>query len=284
MTALVKFPRGTGAPAVPRLVLAACGGGGGGGPQFAGIDANSILVSDARLRLADGRQVRVSDVSRIPSGSRELTVDGETVPFRVGDDGSDAAGTAKVYGTRGDRNDFGAVAVHECDDGFTARYAAAGGVAYPDSLPLTGSATWRGDTVGLDGDNRVVRGAAVRVFVETAAPRPENVIGPAPLGVRALRRRRVVRAIYLVLDPEVQIAGMLRPERDRVALPCDRHRRPLLAGRGPEHPDLRRPGIDRPGRLAIAGEDSRHRVRPEDRGVRQAPCAADAGRQRFAFP
>ena len=49
MTALGKFPRGTGAPAVPLLIPAvACGGGGGGGPQFADIDANPILTSDAR--------------------------------------------------------------------------------------------------------------------------------------------------------------------------------------------------------------------------------------------
>ena len=178
MTALVKFPRGTGAPAVPRLVLAACGGGGGGGPQFAGIDANSILASDARLRLADGRQVRVPDVSCTPSGSRELTVDGETVPFQVGDDGSGAAGTATVYGTRGDRNDFGAMVAHERDDGFTARYAAAGGVAHPDSPPLAGSASWRGDTVGLDGDSRVVRGGAEITVASLTDPLADVTLTP----------------------------------------------------------------------------------------------------------
>ena len=178
MTALGKFPRGTGAPAVPLLIPAAACGGGGGGPRFSGIDANPILASDARLRLADGRQVRVPDVSRTPGGSRKLTVLGETVPFQVGDDGSDASETATVYGTRGDRNDFGAVAVHERDDGFTARYAAAGGVAHPDSPPLTGSATWRGDTVGLDGDRRVVRGGAEITVADLTDPLADVTLTP----------------------------------------------------------------------------------------------------------
>ena len=190
MTALGKFPRGTGAPTVPLLIPAAACGGGGGGPRFSGIDANPILASDARLRLADGRQVRVPDVSCTPSGSRELTVDGETVPFQVGDDGSGAAGTATVYGTRGDRNDFGAMVAHERDDGFTARYAAAGGVAHPDSPPLAGSASWRGDTVGLDGDSRVVRRGAEITVASLTDPLADVALTPRyrPRAARSLKR------------------------------------------------------------------------------------------------
>ena len=191
MTALVKFPRGTGAPAVPLLISdAACGGGGDGpdvevdGRPLAGIDASSITLGDVRVRLANGPPARASSVSCTPGG------------FQI--DGDDAEGVSgAACNTLGDRNDMAAFAVYGRVDGITARCAAAGGVVHSGSLPAMGSANWRGDMVGPDGDSRAVRGGAGITVADLTDPAgrrdPDSAhSGPPALGTPAHRRRRVL--------------------------------------------------------------------------------------------
>ena len=203
MAALGKFPRGTGAPAVPLLISdAACGGGGDGpdvevdGRPLAGIDASSITLGDVRFRLANGTPARASSVSCTPGGSRELTVCGRTVGFQIdGDDADGVSGT--VCNTLGDRNDMAAFAVYGRVDGITARCAAAGGVVHSGSLPAMGSANWRGDMVGLDGDSHAVRGGAEITVADLTDPAgrrdPDSACaGGDALGTPGHRRRRVL--------------------------------------------------------------------------------------------
>ncbi len=184
MAALGKFPRGTGAPAVPLIVL------------LAGIDASSITLGDVRFRLANGPPARASSVSCTPGGSRELTVCGRTVGFQIdGDDADGVSGT--VCNTLGDWSDMAAFAVYGRVDGITARCAAAGGVVHSGSLPAMGSANWRGDMVGPDGDSHAVRGGAEITVADLTDPArrrdPDSACaGGDALGTPAHRRRRVL--------------------------------------------------------------------------------------------
>jgi len=151
----------TAAALLAAVALTACGGGGGGpdlnveGRPLADIEPNSILLSDMHFTDVNGTRVRVSDVSCTPSGFCEMTVSGRTVRFQIDEDDDDDDGVSgTVYSTLGDWNDMAALAVYGRVDGITARYAGAGGVEYPNSLPSIGSATWRGDMVGLDDNIR----------------------------------------------------------------------------------------------------------------------------------
>jgi len=179
MAALGKFPRGTGAPAVPLIVL------------LAGIDASSITLGDVRFRLANGTPARASSVSCTPGGFREMTVCGRTVGFQI--DGDDAEGVSgAVCNTLGDWNNMAAFAVYGRVDGITARSAAAGGVVHSGSLPLTGSAIWRGDMVGLDGDSRAVRGGAEIRVADLSDPLADVALTPRALDPRRWERLPIV--------------------------------------------------------------------------------------------
>ena len=141
-------------------VLASCGGGGGNGSGLltggSNITPNSVLISDMLLT-GQGVSERISNVICRPDGSVcQATYRGETFTIEP-DAGSDADGT--LYETLGDWEHLNAGIVYSLVDGFDVRLAAAGGVKYVNSLPR-GSATWTGDMVGMDSNNRVVRGNA----------------------------------------------------------------------------------------------------------------------------
>jgi len=150
---------------ISAFIFASCGGGGNGlditieGRQSSGIDANSIQFSDMQLSFPDGSSERISDVSCTPSGLCQMNVRGQFIEFHVDD--TDSSGiSANIYNTLGDWKETRAAAIYGRLDGASARYAVAAGIMRPNSLPLSGSATWRGDMAGLDINNRAVRGGA----------------------------------------------------------------------------------------------------------------------------
>lgn len=107
-----------------------------------------------------GQDFRITDLYCRPDLSRcQATFQGEVVEFAPDDD-SAADVEASIYETLGEWEYMEAVAVFGSVQGMQVRYAAAAGVTYPNSIPL-GSATWSGHMIGLDSNNRVVRGAAV---------------------------------------------------------------------------------------------------------------------------
>lgn len=138
-------------------MLAACVGSdeglltGGSAPQ-----PNSVVFSDVLLT-GVGVSERVTNVYCRPDGSLcEATYHGQTHTFEpIGE--SDGGGT--IFRTYGFWEYTRAGIGYELVDGIDARVAASGGVKYVNSLPR-GSATWIGDLVGMDANNRVVRGNA----------------------------------------------------------------------------------------------------------------------------
>jgi len=169
------------------VMLTACGGSGDGpditvdGPPLSNIDANSIQVSDLHFTLQDGRRERVSINCR-PSGSCTARVGGQIIAFDITAtddleiDVSDVSGT--IFNTRGNWRDTEAGAVYGRIDGETARYAVALDIIHPNSLPLQGSATWRGDLVALDNNNRSVRGKAALTISDLSDPQVDVTLTP----------------------------------------------------------------------------------------------------------
>ena len=172
------------------LLLAACGGGGGGGggpqtntnvsiegPTPAPIEANSILISDMLLS-GLGISERVSNVSCTPSGLCQATYQGEVITFEVETDPDDQV-SGTLYTSLGKWSHMNVAAAYVRIDaaGLQARYAVAAGVVHPNSIPR-GTATWTGDMVGLDSNNRLVRGGASIRLVDFGDPRVDVALSP----------------------------------------------------------------------------------------------------------
>ena len=185
---------------VGALALAGCGGGGGqngggggqnlsvnvDGPPVSDVEAESVHLSDLLLSDPVEGDLRVSINCR-PGGLCSANFDGLfVVQFNVNDFGDmdtgpgdpDVSGSATLYNTYGDWSDTVAAAVHQRFDGTTARYALAYGETHPNSLPLTGSATWRGDMVGLDANSRAVRGGAEITVADLSDPLADVTLTP----------------------------------------------------------------------------------------------------------
>lgn len=162
------------------LFLTACGGGGGSNITIEGrtptdVTPNSVLVSDLIIS-GQGVFERVSNVFCTPDLSRcRATFRGVTYTFDT-QDNSSVSGT--IYTTLGDWGHMDAGAIYVQLDGLQARYAAAGGVVHPNSIPLQGSATWTGDMVGLDSNNRLVRGGAALTIDDLSVPRVDVLLTP----------------------------------------------------------------------------------------------------------
>ena len=148
--------------------LAACGGGGGGdGSAGPTIEPNSVLLSDMHINFQD-QTFRVTDLYCLPDLSRcQATFQGQIIEFTPDED-SDAEG--EIYQTLGEWGHMRTAALYAQLQGFQARYAVAGGVTYPNSIPR-GTATWSGDMVGLDSNNRVIRGGAFVQLTDFGDPR-----------------------------------------------------------------------------------------------------------------
>ena len=177
------------------LLLAACGGGGGGGdaastdPNIVGSDqpsltnANSILLSDMLLYDPGYGNVRASNIHcYLSSNFCQATIFGQTYSFYLEEDGSDTADpgdTSTLYTSLGRWNHTRFGVVHLSDaDGVSAKMAFAAGVRYPNSLPLSGSASWRGEIVALDENNRLVRGDAYLEIADLRSPRVYAALSP----------------------------------------------------------------------------------------------------------
>lgn len=108
-----------------------------------------------------------------------MTYAGRVERFNIFDeDESDEDVSGTIYTTRGDWNDTIAAAIYGRTDGFSGRYAVSAGVVHPNSLPFQGSATWNGDMVGLDSNNRTVRGGATLTIADFSAPRVDVTLTP----------------------------------------------------------------------------------------------------------
>ena len=164
--------------AVVCLILAGCGGGGGDSSQLKivgsdqpDLEPNSIVLSDM-LGTYLGQTERISQVNCSPDLSVcEATYRGYryTIPIDESDD-DDVDGT--IYTSLGIWNHMRIGAVYAYSEGVELTFAMAGGIRHPNSLPLAGSASWRGEMVALDGNNRLVRGDA---YLEIADLRSPNV-------------------------------------------------------------------------------------------------------------
>ena len=140
--------------------LSACVGGGDSfspSTERPTLVPNSILLSDMLVSF-QGEHFRIEDLYCRPDFSRcQATFQGEVIEFTPEDD---ADADASIYETLGEWEHMEVAALFGRVQGMQARYAAAAGVTYPNSIPR-GSATWSGELIGLDSNNRVVRGAAV---------------------------------------------------------------------------------------------------------------------------
>ena len=166
-------------------VLSACGGGSGGGgpdikvegPQISDIEPDRIHLSDLLYDFSDRSRLRVPITCR-PSGLCSVNVEGEIFELDLNElEDSDSSET--VYNTLGEWDETVAAVVYERFDGDTARYAIAYGKTYPNSLPSIGSATWRGDMVGLDANNREVRGGAEITVTDFTNPAADVTLTPS---------------------------------------------------------------------------------------------------------
>ena len=160
------------------LALAGCGGGGSQPPaQSSSITPNSILLSDVLFSIG-GVNDRISEVICTADFSRcQATYDGQTFSFSVDGDSSDQTGTGESYQTLGEWNHLRSGVVYVLDQGLQGRMAATGGVVHRGSTP-SGSATWTGDMVGLDSNNRVVRGGASIELTDLGNPQVDVRLTP----------------------------------------------------------------------------------------------------------
>ena len=151
---------------VAGLFLAACGGGGStnirtDGSQQPPLNANSVLFSDMLISGQGFADERVSDIFCTPDISRcQATYAGQTFAFEPeADSDADADTEGTIFTTLGTWNHIRVAAIHVSSEGLQGRFALAGGVTHANSL-LSGSATWTGEMVALDSNNRVIRGDA----------------------------------------------------------------------------------------------------------------------------
>lgn len=169
--------------ALALLVLAGCGGGGSSGIRIVGsqpadIEPNSIVIGDMLVTYL-GQTERVSDVTCSPDlAVCEATYGGDRITLLLddSDDAADVKGT--IYTSLGTWKHMRIGAIHGDSEGIEFTYAMAGGVRHSDSLPLTGSASWRGEMVALDESNRLVRGDAYLEIGDLLSPSVYVALSP----------------------------------------------------------------------------------------------------------
>lgn len=125
---------------------------------------------------------RASDITcQLDLSICQVIVQKQTFTFDPSDPGPAATGT--IYTALEDYtelekwNHMNVGAVYAQFQGIQARYALASGVVHPDSIPR-GSAIWSGKMVGLDANNRVVRGEAAITFTDFGDPRVDVRLEP----------------------------------------------------------------------------------------------------------
>ena len=168
------------------LFLSACGGGGGSsnirtvGSEQSPLDANSLLFSDMIFSGQGLAGERVTGISCTPDVSRcQGTFRGESFAFGDDDDDTDDDTDDEVtaFTSLGTWNHMRAAAFRASSEGFQGRFAFVGGVTHPNSL-LSGSATWNGEMVALDSNNRLVRGDASLTIADFNNPSVDVRLAP----------------------------------------------------------------------------------------------------------
>ena len=164
-------------------IIAGCGGGGDSsnlqivGSDQSDINPNSIVFGDI-VATALGRTERLSDVNCASDLSVcSVTYNGfrRTIPIDNSDD-SGASGTAYTPFETWEYMSVGMI--YGELDGADIKFGLVGGVRYPNSLPIGGSASWSGEMVALDANNRAVRGGASLEIDDLRFPRVDVVLSP----------------------------------------------------------------------------------------------------------
>ena len=162
-------------------LLVACGGGDSPQLKIVGSDQpdlepNSLVVSDM-LGTHLGQTERISQVNCSADLSIcEATYRGYRYTIPIDDSDGDVDGT--VYTSLGTWEHMRMGAVYGYSEGIELRFAMAGGIRHPNNLPLSGSASWRGEMVALDGNNRLVRGDAYLEIADLRSPRVYAALSP----------------------------------------------------------------------------------------------------------
>ena len=170
--------------AVAAAFMSGCGGGGGDssrikivGSDQPDLKANSIVLSDM-LATHLGRTERISQVNCSADLSVcEATYRGYryTIPL---DDSDDADVDGTIYTSLGTWDHTRMGTLHAYSEGVELTFAMAGGIRHPNSLPLSGSASWRGEMVALDENNRLVRGDAYLNIADLRSLRVYAALSP----------------------------------------------------------------------------------------------------------
>lgn len=155
-------------------VVSGCGGGGSSNIKVVGSDQpdlepNSIVISDMLVTHL-GRTERLSQVNCAADLSVcEATYRGYryTIPI---DDSDDSDVDATIYTSLGTWDHMRIGAAYAYSEGVEMTFGMAGGIRHPNSLPLAGSASWSGELVALDGNNRLVRGDAYLAIQDLRSP------------------------------------------------------------------------------------------------------------------
>ena len=163
-------------------IVSGCGGGGSENIKIVGTEQpdltpNSVVLSDVLVTIL-GTTERLSEVNCSADLSVcEATYDGyrHTIPIDDSDD-SDAEGT--VYTSLGTWNHMriGVSYVHADDAELV--LSVANGIRHSNSLPLSGSASWVGEMVALDDNNRLVRGDARLAIEDLSSPTVDVLLSP----------------------------------------------------------------------------------------------------------
>ena len=146
-------------------IIAGCGGGGDSsnlqivGSDPSDINPNSIVFSDL-LVTALGRTERLSNVN-CASDLSVCSVTYNGVRLTIPIEGSGDSGAGATAYTPFETWEYMSVGTiyEELDEG-EGKFGLVGGIRYPNSLPASGSASWSGEMVALDENNRLVRGSA----------------------------------------------------------------------------------------------------------------------------
>lgn len=168
-------------------LLVGCGGGGSGSADRAGNDnrsgfaPNSISMSDILFGARGVTNQRVTmdcapDLSSCTATWRGQTLTADEKDLELERD--DEEGTGFLSFGSWDHMRFGVV-LWDLEDGVRAKAAVVGGIKHPNSLETRGgAATWRGEMVALDHEDRLVRGNADLTIPDLSAPAVGVTLSP----------------------------------------------------------------------------------------------------------
>ena len=173
------------AAAIAALFLSGCEGGDGGsgssdgGSQQPAIASNSIQVSD--ILFSTGTQGFPDERGVTTCAPDSSSCTGSLRGQEITVTGNDLRGTKGDTYLSLDTWDHMRLGVvfRKLEEGLHAKVAMAGGIRHPNSLPVRGAATWRGEMVALDDDNALTRGDAALTIPDLAQPQADVTLTPS---------------------------------------------------------------------------------------------------------